>query len=125
MYTTYAVSAFWHGFYLAYYVFFFQVAMLCQLGKRFYNTDWPKYIPYTHILKWPVIFWMWITLNYFGLCFSIIDAGELYTFMSATYFIPSLGVVACMLFFTVTGIHKKKRGPPQREPQGSKETKTE
>ena len=123
MYGTYAVSAFWHGFYVSYYVFFFQVAMFCNVGKFFYTTDWSKYVPSVHILRWPVILWMWLVLNYFGLCFALPDAGDLMTFMKHTYAIPSLSLFLTFAFFSVTGIHKKKR-VPQRQPQGNIETET-
>ena len=69
MYTTYAVSAFWHGFYASYYIWLFKTAMFTQLGRRFFTTDWAKYIPYTSVLKWPLRVWTLITFNYIGTSF--------------------------------------------------------
>jgi hypothetical protein len=65
MYVTMAVSAIWHGYYIAYYIFFLQIAFYNQIGRMFYSTNW-SWLPGSGVLRYIVMAEMLITLNYVG-----------------------------------------------------------
>jgi lysophospholipid acyltransferase len=72
----YMVSAFWHGFYPAYYIMFFQLTFLAEVTKdiykmrsRFYFIPWPINMLLSNFITF-------LFMNYQGVCFCSLGLEE-------------------------------------------------
>jgi len=108
----YFISAFWHGFYPAYYVMFFQMAFLAELSKDIYRMR-SKFA----FIPWPVgtvvanIATM-VLMNYQGTIFGLLGLDELKQLaISTNYFwywlvFPAFFVVR---FSGIASVPRKKK----------------
>ena len=105
---TYLFSAFWHGFYPAYYLMFFCFSISTEISKMVYITDW-SWLPGKNILKWVAWILMWNIGNYNGVVFLALDMGYALNFLKHIYYFPVILLAIGWSFFKVTGIHLKPK----------------
>ena len=96
---TFLVSAFWHGFYPAYYICFFHsffVEQACDLlEKKFglFEKAGKLRFPLNVFYQYLIIknrFCIMTIPNYLGIVFSLLQISQTITFMKSMYFIPNL-----------------------------------
>jgi hypothetical protein len=102
--TVYAVSAFWHGFYPAYYIMFFQLTFLAELTKDifrsrvfFQSIPYPVSATMSHVLTY-------IFLNYLGISFGLLGLEPLKNLAESTCYIFYIVVFPAFIFFRFSGI---------------------
>jgi hypothetical protein len=86
LYSTYAVSAFWHGFYPGYYIFFITTAGVTDVHRRIQTLISPFFESSPLLSKLYYVISMVATVgtvNYFVISFIILDAGMTWTAFSA------------------------------------------
>jgi len=114
---TFMVSAFWHGFYPVYFVFFLQYYLIDQVSKYLeYNYDLFNKIEKSSIVPRNLFrLFICFVIDYFGLCFSLLSLTSHYYFNKAFYFVPLTSLFCGYLFILYSNIHhKKKRGHGHR-----------
>jgi len=91
---TYTISAFWHGFYPGYYLFFLQAAVLTELGKEIRRVIRPNFVTEKDEPKVPakyfydfvsVLITMWF-LDYAGVAFLLLSLENSIKFYPVWYF---------------------------------------
>jgi lysophospholipid acyltransferase len=114
------VSAFWHGFYVGYYISFFfwhQLTALAycvfrisqnraDLVKKYEESGFAG-----HLLLWFLVSW---AFSYFGATFLLMSSGACIRFMASTYFLPYIAVL--VLVFVL------QRSPMVRGPRPTAKT---
>lgn len=102
MFATFFVSAFWHGFYLAYYIAFIQFALVNNVTKFLYKAA-HKFEP---INGWALAAFTWIistvTMSFIGGSFLLLLTEKVWAFYINFYFAVPIGLVLTYVFFTVT-----------------------
>jgi hypothetical protein len=90
---TFILSACWHGFYPAYYVFFFNFSILSEVTKMFYVRDFSHYpaYPFLRALAWLC---MAFVSHHIGFSFILLGLHEAYTAYASVSFIPIGGLFA-------------------------------
>jgi len=125
---TYMVSAFWHGFYPGYYVFFVLCAFQTEFGKEarrrfrhhFVNadgTDKPTKIIYD-VLGWAFSI---SNISFGGGAFLVLSWDRAISFWSSVYFIPA---IACVVGFFVISAMPVPKGVPSSTPIPRREQAT-
>lgn len=90
---TFILSAFWHGFYPAYYVFFFNFSILSEVTKMVYIRDFTHYPAYKllRIVAWVC---MAFVSHHIGFSFILLGLREAYLGYAGVSFIPIGGLFA-------------------------------
>jgi len=132
LYATYAVSAFWHGFYPGYYIFFITTAGVTDVHRRIQVLVSP------YFEKSPVLSKLYYlisvvasvgTVNYFVISFIILDAGMTYKAFSAMGWFLHWIVLAAFVVLYIWGMLTKKEReitvvtPPTTSPATSPATR--
>jgi lysophospholipid acyltransferase len=114
---TFMVSAFWHGFYPGYFVFFLQYYLIDQVSKYLEG----KHDLFNKMEKLSIVpknlcrLFTCFVINYFGLCFSLLSLTGQHYFNKAFYFVPLTSLICGYLFILYLNIHhKKNRGHGHR-----------
>ncbi len=105
---TFMVSAFWHGFYPIYYVFFFQFYILEQICE-FLEKDYDlfRYMEGKNfLLNQAFSVLTQCFCNYLGIIFSAIDIENGYKFTKNMYFSPP--ILIGLIFIVLRNLHIKK-----------------
>ena len=109
-YSTFLVSAFWHGFYLAYYIAFIQFALIINVTRYIFKAQ-SKFerLPGQTALK--VVRWIIATtaMNYIGGTFLLLLNDKIWAFYKNFYFSVTIGMVVAQIFFMVTGWGQSSR----------------
>jgi len=114
LYATYAVSAFWHGFYPGYYIFFITTAGVTDVHRRIQVLISP------HFEKSPALSKLYYlisvlatvgTVNYFVISFIILDAGMTYRAFSAMGWFLHWIVLAAFVVLYIVGMFVKPARP--------------
>lgn len=73
--TTYFVSAFWHGFYPGYYLFFFSVAFFTNVFRLYQKVVTPRFIdgPLRPVYRAVCIASFSIWINYLSIVFQLLS----------------------------------------------------
>lgn len=98
---TFAVSAFWHGFYPGYYVFFFTMVFVNDLGKFYYQSDF-SFIPFSRALDTIWWFYTMFLANYVGVTFALLSLERSFVSMASLNYHPFAWIAITWLFFKVT-----------------------
>jgi lysophospholipid acyltransferase len=106
---TFMVSAFWHGFYPLYYVFFFLfyiIEQICSILEEDYNLF--KVIENKNVVvKYLFSFFTMTFHNNLGIVFVLLDLHKAWAFTKNTYFLYPLMVFG--LYFLVKNLRKNRR----------------
>mmetsp|Transcript_32830 Transcript_32830/g.57362 ORF Transcript_32830/g.57362 Transcript_32830/m.57362 type:complete len:461 (+) Transcript_32830:2197-3579(+) len=96
---TFILSAFWHGFYPAYYVFFFNFSILSECSKMIYIRDFTHYPGYKFLR---IVAWVCqaFVSHHLGFTFILLGLNEAYLGYKSMSFIPIGGM------FLVWGVLK-------------------
>ena len=105
---TYLFSAFWHGFYPAYYLMFFCFSFSTEISKMVFVSDW-SWLPARGFFKWFGWFLMWTVGNYNGVVFLALDIGYALKFLKNLHYFPVILVALGWGFFKITGLHRKSK----------------
>jgi lysophospholipid acyltransferase len=105
---SYMFSAFWHGFYPAYYLMFFCFSISTEISKMVFITDW-SWLPGRNILKWVAWILMWNIGNYNGVIFLALDMGYALKFLKNIHYFPVILLAIGWTFFKITGLHHKPK----------------
>lgn len=114
---TYAVSAFWHGFYPGYYSFFFLSAIYTELAKDTRRFIRPYFMIDEKTPKYPhkyfydiatIIFTSWM-LNYGGASFVLLSFENGWRLAKSVYFIGHTVPIAFWLFLRIFPFSTRKR----------------
>ena len=107
---TYFVSAFWHGFYPGYYIFFIGFAIGTMAQRKLKAILRPMFVPAG--AEKPTMVWNALSLivgttyvNFLACAFVMQDIGRIGAFFSAFHFIPFVVVFAILLL-----VPKPRRG---------------
>jgi lysophospholipid acyltransferase len=105
---SYLFSAFWHGFYPAYYMMFFLFSIHSEISKMVYVSDWSR-LPAKNFFK--VIAWimMWQIGNFLGIVFLSLDIRLAWRFLSSLHYFPVIQLFIAWSFFKITGFHIKTK----------------
>jgi len=106
---TFAVSAFWHGFYPFYYVMFFMSAVFVELAKDIYRCRILfNFIP--EVLRHPLAnICTMIVLNYFGTSFNSLTFERGLTFGAAQNHFVFIMIPLAMALVKGLGLVKKAK----------------
>lgn len=102
LYATFIISAFWHGFYLAYYIAFLQFAIVNSVTRYIFKAQY-KFERYNS-------FWLnavrWVAattiINYIGATFLLLLTDKIWKFYTNFYFAVTIGLLVTQGFFMVT-----------------------
>jgi lysophospholipid acyltransferase len=87
---TFMISAFWHGFYPLYYLFFFLYYLIEQIGTAL--EEKVNFIQWVNKQNVVIKFLWWLLVmsmvNYFGLCFTLVRISAMINFFIAFKWIP-------------------------------------
>ena len=114
---TYFVSAFWHGFYPGYYIFFIGFAIGTMAQRKLKAFFRPMFVPAG--AEKPTMVWNALSLiagttycNFLACAFVLLDIDRVRAFFSAFYFIPIAAVIAVLLL-----LPKPRRGGQKAKDQ--------
>jgi lysophospholipid acyltransferase len=133
-------SAFWHGFYPGYYMFFLGAVPItlaeAQLSRVFrgFFYDWDmsgkkpklsKAKSAVHHIVWSVIAWIFLlgTLNFIGVAFILLEAHAGWAAWKALGFVPMLGAIGCTVVLGFLPSSSKKPTAKVFEADSNKDTK--
>jgi len=105
---TFMVSAFWHGFYPAYYFTFFHLFIVQQVSKSVYAwKDKFRFIPgpLQILFRWYLTALM---IDSLGVVFQLLEYEKSLIFLKSVYFISSLIGGTAYIVFSVIGNPRKK-----------------
>jgi lysophospholipid acyltransferase len=117
-FVTFITSAFWHGFYLNYYIFFvhmFLIEQVCKFLHQKYNVfntikASGKFIP--KFFSW-LIFLSFMA--YHGMCFTIHSIEGNLKFYKSFYFIPNIILFSMFIYGTFFGSKRKSKKETEKE----------
>jgi len=108
--SVYIVSAVWHGFYPGYYLTFGLGAVMTEVSHRFRRHIRPLFVTADDKPKSTKIFYdifstavSWISINYAGLSFLILDYSQSMVLYAKFYYIVHIVSISALLFYVVTG----------------------
>ncbi len=118
---TFMVSAFWHGFYPVYFFFFFQCYMIEQVSKYLEEEHdlFNKISKSSLFIKTISRIIVGVTVNYFGLCFTLLSMSENYIFSRAFYFLPFISLFGGFLYTLLAKMHHRKKSRVQNNQKES------
>lgn len=109
MYATFLVSAFWHGFYFAYYVAFLQFAFVNNITRYLFKAQY-KFAAYD---GWTLKVIRWIVsttaMNFIGGTFLLLLTEKIWVFYKHFYFAVPIGLLATQAFFMLTNWGQKPK----------------
>jgi len=111
LYATYAVSAFWHGFYPGYYIFFITTAGVTDVHRRIQTLVSPYFEKSPALSKLYLLISVVATVcsvNYFVVSFIILDAGMTFKLFSAMGWFLHWIVLAAFVVLYSWGMLVKK-----------------
>eukprot|EP01127_Copromyxa_protea_P007533 TRINITY_DN17429_c0_g1_i1.p1 TRINITY_DN17429_c0_g1~~TRINITY_DN17429_c0_g1_i1.p1 ORF type:complete len:494 (-),score=105.35 TRINITY_DN17429_c0_g1_i1:39-1499(-) len=117
LYSTYAVSAFWHGFYPGYYLFFITIAFATDVHRRIQVLispyfDKPVLRQFYHVLS---VLATLCTIHYFVAPFYVLDAALTWQLFSYMGFFIHYIVFGAFVILYIWG----KIAPPARAPRAA------
>ncbi len=112
---TFLASAFWHGFYPAYYLFFlhfFFIEQIAAFGEE--NFDIFNKVEKINIVL-RILFWQTVMMFMFlyGHTFTLLDVKSVFNYYKAFNFIPIILIVS--IFIYIRFIYKKKSSETKKE----------
>jgi len=107
LYVTYLVSAFWHGFYAGYYMFFMTVAFATTVHRSIRRTIRPRFMmedgktpgPYKPLYDVASLIATNVTVNYFIISFVVLSFSASIAAFRSFYFVGQIIVVGLYLVF--------------------------
>jgi len=110
LYSTYAVSAFWHGFYPGYYIFFFTIACMQVIHRKILVLISPLFKSWTKVYYVLSLIATIGTINYFVASFIILDAGMTLRLFTSMYWFQHWGALVVYILLTLweNSIKKQK-----------------
>jgi len=100
-YITYLVSAFWHGFYPGYYMFFLTIAFTTDVVVRVQKLVAPLFANHQGIYKVLCVIATVATMNWFVLSFLVLDFWLTIQFFSASYWFAHIAVVIAFVVLVI------------------------
>ncbi|KAG0360206.1 lysophospholipid acyltransferase [Gamsiella multidivaricata] len=119
-FSTFAVSAFWHGFYPGYYLMFLSAAMALTAGKMLRTHLRPRFVSAT-TGKTPLWYNMLgvvltqVTINYLSMSFLILTLKDSLQLWKDLYFVVHIGIAAVLLLTPVLFPVKRKSRKEQQK----------
>eukprot|EP01016_Furgasonia_blochmanni_P011871 TRINITY_DN1555_c0_g1_i13.p1 TRINITY_DN1555_c0_g1~~TRINITY_DN1555_c0_g1_i13.p1 ORF type:complete len:334 (-),score=32.79 TRINITY_DN1555_c0_g1_i13:792-1793(-) len=110
---TFIISAFWHGFYPAYYLVFLYFALSNQLSKHFFKLG--KNVSYFRenvVFNVFVSIFFRIIINYIIPAFFCLDVASVFEYFNRTNYTGVVVLFGSFLFFEITKIGQNK---PKKE----------
>ena len=103
MYATFLISAFWHGFYLAYYIAFLQFGLINNVTRYIFKAQY-KFEPINGIIL-KTMRWIISTtvMNYIGATFLLLLNDKIWMFYLNFDLAVTLGLIITQVFFMITG----------------------
>jgi lysophospholipid acyltransferase len=127
---TFMISAFWHGFYPLYYLFFFLYYLIEQIGTAL--EEKVNFVEWINRQNIAIKFLWWLLVmsmvNYFGLCFTLVKISGMVNFFIAFHWIPVIILVGSYVYCSfILKSNKKKdvHSQPIAEKVSEGETKKE
>jgi lysophospholipid acyltransferase len=108
---TFVISAFWHGFYLSYYVFFIQFFLIEHCAAVFEE----KFGVFTYMEKargplFALFVFSTISLySFFGINFGLLRLESMYNFNKSFYFVPDIFILALFVISFFIKIDRKRK----------------
>ena len=121
-YSTFLVSAFWHGFYFAYYLAFIQFALSINVTRFLFKAGHKfERLPGLNVIK--IVRWVvsTTTMNYIGGTFLLLITGKIFDFYRNFYYAVTIGLVVTQVFFMVTGWGQRTVVKKEKEKEKGKE----
>ncbi|CAD8184844.1 unnamed protein product [Paramecium octaurelia] len=110
---TFAVSAFWHGFYPGYYISFFHWNLIGMINKYIHklgqNTNVLKIWDSNILFKCVRFYFVNSLFNCFGVGFQLMNVRDNLRFYGSVYYVFNLTTYILFAFFTVTQFGQKPR----------------
>lgn len=131
-YGTYALSAFWHGFYPGYYLFFLTTAVFTELARDCRRIFRPIFVGHhdppsalrQRVYDILTILTTCIFMNYAGISFILLDAKLGYAFWSQLYFVGHVVSISLLIIFRFVPFFAKMNRT-KRPPAGAVRPKAE
>ncbi|OMJ68667.1 hypothetical protein SteCoe_33825 [Stentor coeruleus] len=106
--SSYIFSAFWHGFYPAYYVMFFWFSITSEISKMVFISDW-SWLPAKNTFKWIAWGLMWMICNHHGVIFLSLELSRALKFVKSIHYLPMILLIIGWSFFKVSGLHRRQK----------------
>lgn len=106
--SSYIFSAFWHGFYPAYYVMFFWFSITSEISKMVFISDW-SWLPAKNVFKWIAWGFMWMICNHHGIIFLSLEFSRAINFAKSIHYFPMILLFIAWSFFKVSGLHRRPK----------------
>lgn len=106
---TFAVSAFWHGFYPFYYAMFFISGCFVELAKDIYRSRALFYFLSPSVSHWLANFLTMTVMNFLGTSFSLLTFEKGGNFGNATYYFIFICIPILMVGIKVLGLPAKAK----------------
>ncbi|KAF9202846.1 lysophospholipid acyltransferase [Haplosporangium sp. Z 27] len=121
-FATFAVSAFWHGFYPGYYLMFISTAITLTAGKTLRRHLRPRFVSATtgKTPRWYNFMGMLMTqvsMNYLSMPFLILTFKDSMELWKDLYFIPHIGAIAVIILVPILFPTKRKSRQEQEKPE--------
>ncbi|KAF9997228.1 lysophospholipid acyltransferase [Entomortierella chlamydospora] len=123
-FATFAVSAFWHGFYPGYYLMFISSAMALTAGKILRRHLRPRYVSATSSKtpRWYNFVGMLLTqltINYMSMSFLILTFKDSVELWKDLFFVPHIGIIAVIVLVPIM-LPLKRKSRKEQEKQDAK-----
>ncbi|KAF9345452.1 lysophospholipid acyltransferase [Mortierella sp. AD094] len=123
-FATFAVSAFWHGFYPGYYLMFISSAMALTAGKMLRRHLRPRYASATSgkTPRWYNLMGLLITqltINYLAMPFLVLTFKDSMELWKDLFFVPHIGIIA-VIALTPILLPLKRKSRKEQEKQDAK-----
>jgi len=117
---TFMISAFWHGFYPAYYLVFFQLFLMQQVSKYIYYwkhlfTWIPS--PIQFIIRWLCTAWL---IDFLAIAFVTLEIDKFLPVWKELYYYPTILVSFFYILFMIVGMPKRKKTDSRPSPDKAK-----
>uniref|UniRef100_A0A6B2L3V2 Uncharacterized protein n=1 Tax=Arcella intermedia TaxID=1963864 RepID=A0A6B2L3V2_9EUKA len=122
LYAVYALSAFWHGFYPGYYLFFFMIGLLTKVNRTIDQQLGPLFLAYgsTGKLLYKIFSWTLtlVSRDYFIMSFMLLSWEDCWrVYQSMGFWMHILGIIA----FAASMFIPEKRRPRKTVPEKKQE----
>lgn len=125
---TYLLSAFWHGFYITYYIFFFGL-YLYQTGNEIFDKlglfEYIEKSQYSYLLKFLIWFQAQFIINGLGVIFFLLKYDLFIQYMKNVYGLPMILAIAAFILSKVLVVKKKHKGTKGIDEAKKEEKKTQ
>ena len=102
-FVTFLVSAFWHGFYISYYIFFLHWAFVSGLAKYLYKARHKFQRFEGKVFNFLTLVVATTLMNYMGTTFLLLEWNKVVFYYGEVYYFGTILLVGAYIFFAVTG----------------------